>query len=430
MTRRFAAAWSALLLVSVWFAGGWGAWGGAVPSPRVAPRAPARAPAVYDSNRVLVRIGRETVTRADLDRRISDLPEQVRANYATPEGRRQLLDRVVEEKVWLQLATRHGVADRPQVKRQIEQQRRDFLIRTYVNEVMTQNSAPSDSEARIYYESHESDYHLPATVTLRHIQSKTAADAKRLLGWARGNQDWSKLVQRYSTDTLTRATGGSLGTVTREGMFSSLGAQPALAETAMALGAGKIGGPYRTDHGWHVIKVESVKPASTRPFDQVKSGILRQLGSQRSMDYYKTQLDAARKSTGVTADSAAIESFLTQKKSARDMFQEAQNAGLAVKRIELYNKLLDEYPNSDVSAQAQFMIGFIYSEEIRNYDEADKAFKKLLESYPHSELAASAQWMVDHMRTEEAPSFINVEGDSSRPKAPSTRARKGSGGKP
>jgi peptidyl-prolyl cis-trans isomerase C len=388
-----------------------------------------RTPAVHDSNRVLVRIGKETVTRAELDRRIADLPEQVRANYSTPDGRKQLLDRVIEEKVWLQAATRKGVPDRPQVKRQIEQQRRDFLIRTYVSEVMAQNAAPSDSEARVYYDAHADDYRVPATVTLRHIQSKTQADARRLLGWARGKQDWTKLVQRYSTDTLTRATGGSLGTVTREGNFSSLGVQPALAESAFALGAGKIGGPYPTDRGWHVIKVESVTRESVRPFEQVRSGIMRQLGSQRSQDYYRTQLDVARASVGVKTDSAAIESFLSQKKSARDMFQEAQNAGLPVKRIELYQKLLEEYPDSEVSAQAQFMIGFIYSEEIKNYDEAEKAFRQLLKRYPDSELAASAQWMVEHMRTEEAPSFINAQADSSRKGAP-PRARKGSSGKP
>jgi peptidyl-prolyl cis-trans isomerase C len=392
-------------------------------------RTGSRTPAVHDSNRVLVRIGKETVTRADLDRRIADLPEQVRANYSTPEGRRQLLDRVVEEKVWLQAATKKGVPERPQVKRQIEQQKRDFLIRTYVSEVMAQNAAPSDSEAHVYYDAHAADYRVPATVTVRHIQSKTQADSKRLLGWARGKQDWNKLVQRYSTDTLTRATGGSLGTVTHEGIFSSIGTQPALAESAFALGSGKIGGPYRTERGWHLIKVESLKPESTRPFEQVRAGILRQLGSQRSQEYYKTQLDAARAGVGVKSDSAAIESFLSQRKSPRDMFQEAQNAGLAVKRVELYRKLLEEYPDSEVSAQAQFMIGFIYSEELKNYDEAEKSFRQLLKRYPDSELAASAQWMVEHMRTEEAPSFINAQADSSRPGAP-PRARKGSTGKP
>ena len=178
-----------------------------------------------------------------------------------------------------------------------------------------------------------------------------------------------------------------------------------------------------------MIKVDAKKPESTRPFEQVRSGIMRQLGSQRSQDYYRTQLEAARASVGVKADSAAIESFLAQKKSARDMFQEAQNAGAAAQRIELYRKLLDEYPDSEVSPQAQFMVGFIYSEELKSYDEAEKAFRQLLKRYPESELAASAHWMVEHMRTEEAPNFINAQADSSRKGAP-PKARKGSTGRP
>jgi tetratricopeptide (TPR) repeat protein len=215
--------------------------------------------------------------------------------------------------------------------------------------------------------------------------------------------------------------------VTKEGVFSSLGAQPAFAESAMALGEGKIGGPYKTDRGWHVIKVESVKPAGTRPFEQMRSMIARQLGSQRSQEFYKSQLEGARRGLGVTADSGAIESYISQKRSARDMFREAQDAGPAVKRIELYRKLLEEYPRSEVSPQAQFMVGFIYSEEIKDYDEAEKAFRELLERYPDSELAASARWMVEHMRSQEAPSFTQVEADSGRPRTP---ARKGSSGKP
>src|SRR5205085_12046319 len=84
----------------------------------------------------------------------------------------------------------------------------------------------------------------------------------------------------------------------------------------------------------------------------------------------------------------------------------------ADQRIAAYRKLLEDYPDSEVSPQAQFMVGFIYSEELKNYDEAETAFKGLLTKYPKAELAPSAQWMIDHMRSEEAPAFINMDSDS------------------
>jgi len=383
-----------------------------------------------ESNVVLVRIGAETITRGDAQKRIDILPEQYRANYSTPEGRQQLVDRLVEERVWLAMAMKNGVAERPEVRQQLDQQRRDLLVRTYLNEVMSANPAPSDSEAQAYYQEHLADYRMPGTVTLSHIQARTEAEGKRLKQWARGKNDWAALVKRYSADKNTRETGGSLGTVTRDGVFASLGTQPALAESAFALGQGGIGGPYKTDKGWHVIRVDELKPESSRSFEQVRQVILRQLSSKRSQEFYQTRLDQARRSLGVKPDSAAIKGFVSQRKTAREMFNEAQALGAPEPRIEGYRKLLGEYPNSDVSPQAQFMVGFIYSEELKNYDEADKAFRELLRRYPKSELAGSAQWMVDHMRSEEAPPFDLSEADSSQVVPKPRGAAKGPSGKP
>jgi len=399
----------------------------ALPAVAATPRPARSRAAVPESLQVLVRIGKEAITRADVQRRLEELPEQVRPTYTTPDGRKQLLDRLIEEKVWMQVANQKGVARRPELVRQLEQAKRDLLIRTYLNEVMAANPAPSDSESRAYYDAHLSEYRLPATVSVRHIQSKTEADARRVLGWARAGQDFAKLAQRYSTDSLTRASGGALGTVTREGMFGSLGAQPALADFAFTVESGKVGGPIRTERGWHVIKVDGKTEESVRAFEQVRPVIQRQLGSQKSQEFYRQKLEEARKDVGVTPDSSVIRNFLSAKKSARDLFKEAQEAGAPADRIARYRALLQEHPQSDVSAQAQFMIGFIYSEELRNYDEAEKEFRRLLQNYPKSELAASAQWMVDHMRTEDAPSFLNLETDSTR-SAPAPR--KGVSGKP
>jgi tetratricopeptide (TPR) repeat protein len=120
------------------------------------------------------------------------------------------------------------------------------------------------------------------------------------------------------------------------------------------------------------------------------------------------------------------------------MFRQAQELQGASERIAAYRQLLAAYPDSEVSAQAQFMVGFIYSEELKNYDEAEKAFRLVLSRYGKSELAASAQWMVDHMRTEEAPDFVTQGADSaagkSAPAPPgrrkTARQRSGATGKP
>ena len=394
-------------------------------------KAPARSPArggAADSLQVLVRVGRETITRADVNRRLEELPEQIRGNYTTPDGKKQLLDRLVEEKVWMQEAKKHGVEARPDVQRQIEQSKRDLVMRTYLTEMMATNPAVSDAEAHAYYDAHLNDYLMQATVSVRHIQSKTEAESKRMLALAKApGADFGKLAQKYSSDSLTRATGGALGTVTHDGFFGSLGAQPKLAESAFGIDEGKVGGPFKTEKGWHVLKVDAKTAQSERPFEQVRQLIQRQLGSEKAQSFYKQKLDDARKDIGVSPDSNAIKGFYSAKKSARDLFKDAQEAGAPEARIAKYRDMLAQYPKSDVSAQAQFMIGFIYSEEMKNYDEAEKEFRRLLDRYPSSELAASARWMIEHMRTEDAPNFAIPGVDST---GTASASKKGARSKP
>lgn len=382
----------------------------------------ARVLSPEDSNAVLVKVGSDVITRRTLEQRLREIPEQYRATYATPEGRKQLLDRMVEERLWLQDAEKNGVEKRPDIVAQLAQQRRDLLIRTWINEIMATNPAPSDSESQVYYEEHLNEFKTPATVTLRHIQLKKELDAKRVLTLARGKgADWNKLVTQWTTDSLTRTNGGSLGTVTREGSFASIGAQPALAESAIALGDGGIGGPYRTDRGYHVLKVERVTPDGVRSFDQVKSFIARQLGQQRQQSFYQEALARTRARIGVTPDSAVIRSYVSARKNARDMFQDAQNAGGAEQRIAAYRGVVEAWPDADVTPQALFMVGFIQSEELQQHDEAEKAFRELLRRYPKSELTASAQWMIEHMRTQDAPDFMQTSSDTAQ--APGAKGR-------
>jgi peptidyl-prolyl cis-trans isomerase C len=388
----------------------------------------AAKPAANDSDAVLVRIGSDVITPRMLAARLQELPEQYRAQYSTPDGRKQLLDRLVEEKVWLKDADANGVSSRPELIRQIESQKRDLLIRTWVNEVMAKNAPPSDSEAKVYYEAHLDEWKTPANATLRHIQSKTEADAKRVLGLARAKgADWDKLVKTWSTDTLTKANGGLLGTATHEGGFSGLGPQPAWVDSAQALGAGRIAGPWKSDKAWHVVKVDAVHAEAVRDFDQVRTFIVRQLGQERTQRYYQDQLTRIKAQYKVSPDSTAIHNWMSARKSARELFQDAQAAGDAQARIAAYRKVVDEYPEADVTPQALFMVGFINSEELKDYDAAEKVFRDLLKKYPKSELASSALWMVEHMRTDAVPDFINPDSTAAAAKKP---AAKGAGGAP
>jgi parvulin-like peptidyl-prolyl isomerase len=362
-----------------------------------------------DTTAVIAVVGGEALTRAMVEARLTEIPEQFRASYQTPQGRQQLIDRLVEERVWMMTAEQSKIADRADIAEQLERQRRDLLVRTYLNEEVAKAPAITDSAAQAYFDAHVDEYRTPANVTIQHILIRDEKIARQVRRSADRGDDWAKLVQRYSADSLTRNTAGALGTVTLQGNFASIGAQPALAESAYALGEGAIGGPYKTDRGWHVIKVGAVTPEGVRAFDQMKSVIVRQLSGEQQKTYYQELLQRAREKLGVREDSAAIRRYVSMKKPPRELFEDAQKVGPADQRIAAYRLLVDEYPDADVSPQALFMVGFIRSEELHQYDEAEQVFRELLQRYPKSELAESARWMLENMKSDAAPPFAEPD---------------------
>lgn len=65
--------------------------------------------------------------------------------------------------------------------------------------------------------------------------------------------------------------------------------------------------------------------------------------------------------------------------------------------VALYERLLAEYPKSEYCDEAQFMIGFIYEDELRDLERARQAYQRVIDSYPQSELAASAKILLPNL---------------------------------
>ena len=265
-----------------------------------------------------------------------------------------------------------------------------------------------------YYQEHQSDYRSPATVTLRHIQLASEAEAKRVLPFARDpKKDFAELAKKYSADTLTRKNGGQLGTITRDGVFPTLGAQKTLADSAFALAEGQVGGPWKTDKGWHIIKLDQKHDETTRP---VRAGEAADHPAAGRATHAGLLPRAARQGEARRRRARRFDrdQGLRERAAVGARAVPGRPAGhrSARARIAAYQRVVDEWPTSDVAAQSQFMIGFINSEELKDYDAAERAMRAVVKNYPKSDLVASAQWMIEHMRTDDVPEFITHSADS------------------
>ena len=136
----------------------------------------------------------------------------------------------------------------------------------------------TDGEITDYYELNIKSFTLPETVRIRHILIKTlpgddSASVKKarekaegILKKIRKGWDFATLASKYSDDPSAKK-GGDLGYLEKAMLGGSIG------EAVSSLDIGGVSSVIESPYGFHVIKVEDIKKARTKPLNEVKAEI-------------------------------------------------------------------------------------------------------------------------------------------------------------
>ncbi|NOZ86198.1 MAG: hypothetical protein GXP49_08015 [Deltaproteobacteria bacterium] len=139
-----------------------------------------------------------------------------------------------------------------------------------------------DKEARNYYDEHERMYNKPKAVRARRILIKVDADtsdrvkkrlkrrAKKLRRRVIKGIDFAKIAKKYS-DGPKKEQGGDMGFI-EPGMV-----EPAMEKELFKLGKGEISEVFETSTGYNIVKVEDIRPAVVKKYEDVKDEIARRL---------------------------------------------------------------------------------------------------------------------------------------------------------
>ncbi|BDG62015.1 peptidylprolyl isomerase [Caldinitratiruptor microaerophilus] len=127
-------------------------------------------------------------------------------------------------------------------------------------------------------------------VRLRHILVPPEARdrAGDVLRRARAGEDFAALAREFSADPASRDHGGDLGYLRRADM------DPDMAAVAFALMPGEVGGPVKSEFGWHIIKVDERRPPGTVPFAEARSDVVRRLLPARQAEALRKWLEEQR----------------------------------------------------------------------------------------------------------------------------------------
>jgi parvulin-like peptidyl-prolyl isomerase len=156
----------------------------------------------------------------------------------------------------------------------------------------------SDEKVKAYYDdpANLAQFKQGESRDTRHVLVKTKAEAAKvsaLLAADPSDANWAKVAKKYSTDQASKASGGSLGAVTKGTMV------PLFEKAVWNLDVNQVSAPVKTQFGWHVIEVTKVNPAKTQTFDEAKEQIRQMLLYQEQATAWTKWLEQSQKDADV-----------------------------------------------------------------------------------------------------------------------------------
>lgn len=181
----------------------------------------------------------------------------------------RVLDEVIDQKLLAREAQRRGLDRSPLAQRRLEATRErilgDMLVETEVN------SAISDQAVQTLYQEQLRLARTSEEIRVRLILSRTRAEADAVVGILGQGAGFEAVAMERSIDEATRFSGGDLG-------YSTLDVMPqAYAAALRDRPAGSTVGPFQTEGGWAVLRVEDRRRETPPTLDQARPQIVRYL---------------------------------------------------------------------------------------------------------------------------------------------------------
>jgi peptidyl-prolyl cis-trans isomerase D len=147
---------------------------------------------------------------------------------------------------------------------------------------LASDEIPSEETLREFYQSQSGQFSVPEERQARHIliQVEEGADedmvaasrakAEDVLSRVKAGESFEELAKSYSDDPGSKDIGGDLG------FFGKGVMEPDFEQAVFSLKEGEVSDLVLTSFGFHIIKLEAIRAAQTKSFEEVRDELLVQ----------------------------------------------------------------------------------------------------------------------------------------------------------
>ncbi|MGQ0510244.1 MAG: peptidylprolyl isomerase [Betaproteobacteria bacterium] len=218
-----------------------------------------------------------TVNGVQIPRQRADMIAQQRLQQGVSDNeqlRSAIKEELINREIIQQEATRSGFTKKPELQQELDFVRQTVIVQAYLRD-WAQKNPVSDAEVQKEYDRARAQTGT-TEYRARHILVGTEDEAKKLIAEITKGAKFEDIAQKSSKDDGTRPRGGDLDWNV-PGTFDK-----AFSDAMVKLEKGTMtNAPVRTRFGYHIIRLEDVRPVNFPPVAQVKPQIQQRLTQQK-----------------------------------------------------------------------------------------------------------------------------------------------------
>lgn len=287
---------------------------------------------------VVATVGSRTFTLADVNKEIERQPQLAMILQQAPDKKTDIqkgvLDKMINRVLVLEEISKSGGVDEKSVSDQVQkfvqdsggkvkleellkgigttydiyvkQVADDLRLKEYVDKKLVPSVEVSPADVEAAFNADPARYAIPEQAKASHIlisvapnastdAAKAAEDLSKQVATdaKKPGADFAALAQKYSQDTMSAKRGGDLGFFGRKVMV------PEFENAVFALKPGEVSDPVKTKFGYHIIKLDTIKPAEEPSLDKARARIMAELTAKKKREAVDAKVKELREKAQV-----------------------------------------------------------------------------------------------------------------------------------
>jgi len=254
-----------------------------------------------DDSKVLVTINEDKITMTEFNKELDKIPMNMKMMVATESGKKNFLDRLIIKKLLLKEAEKNNIEQDKEFQNRLTEIKEQLVIESLLKKKLTSGANITDEALQKYYDDNKEKFRKEREINTRHIILKSPEEAKQVKDKLAAGEDFSELAKKYSIDPNAKVTGGEVGFHPKGTLL------PEYEAAAFKLTkVGQTSPVTKTQFGYHIIRLEGIKPPQYVPFAEVKEFIKQQLVQEKQKEVLDKYIEDLKKGSKITINEALL----------------------------------------------------------------------------------------------------------------------------